>query len=251
MEAAIRQVGTYQERPKGTVRLNLSRAAATMGTLPRLGDFLATYPDGRLDLVIDDDLTDVVARGFDAGIRIDDQVSRDMVAVRVTPDFRMAVVGAPAYFEGRSSPQRPEELSKHRCLTYRWGDSGALFAWRFHGPDGPLVVDVDSVLTVNDTDLLRVAALQGAGLAFLAETAVAPHLAGGDLIRVLANWCAPIAGLHLYYASRSQMCAPEADIEPAGAVPPLSTPSGPSRPPLRMSVLEEGADLAAAATSSN
>ncbi|HXH45477.1 MAG TPA: LysR family transcriptional regulator [Bradyrhizobium sp.] len=202
---AVREVGSYQERPKGSVRINLSRTAAAVAIMPRIADYLAHHPDVRVDLAIDNGLSDVVAKGFDAGIRVGNRVDRDMVAVRLTPDFRMAVVGAPAYFAERQPPATPRDLSGHRALAYRWEDSGTLFPWTFHGPEGPISVEVKDVLTVNDTGLLVSAALDGAGLAFVSEDVVAPHLAAGTLVRALADWCGPVSGFHLYYSSRTYM----------------------------------------------
>jgi DNA-binding transcriptional LysR family regulator len=205
LDDALGEVGSFQDSPKGLVRVNLPRVAAVVALMPKIGAFLKTFPDIRLDLVVDDDMTDVVAQGFDAGIRIGGQVNRDMIAVRLTPDFRMAVVGSADYFAGHPPPKEPRELAGHRCLTYKWAGSGVLFAWRFEGAEGRVIADANSVITVNDTDLLLSAALNGAGLALLAETHVAPHVAKGDLVRVLEDWCGPVPGFYLYYPSRTRM----------------------------------------------
>jgi DNA-binding transcriptional LysR family regulator len=202
---AVREVGSYQERPRGTIRVNLSRVAATVAIMPRIAAYLSLYPDVRVDLIIDNDLNDVIAKGFDVGIRIGDRVDRDMVAVRLTPDFRMAVVGAPSYFAENPPPATPRDLAGHRALTYRWEATGALFPWTFHEPDGPFTVEVKDVLTVNDTDLLLSAALDGVGLALLSEAVVEPHLTAGTLVRALKEWCGPVSGFHLYYSSRTYM----------------------------------------------
>ncbi|WP_413721158.1 LysR family transcriptional regulator [Sodalis sp. RH24] len=207
MEGAVRDVGACQLQPRGVVRVNLPRIAARLVVTPVLAAFQALYPDVWLDLVIDDSLTDVVARGFDAGIRSGELVQQDMVAVRLTPDLKMAVVGSPAYFAGRTAPQAPRELRDHRCVTYRWHETGALYRWSFQGPDGSLAVDVDSAITANDTDLLLAAALQGAGLAFLPESFVAPYIDRGELIHVLEEWCKPFPGFYLYYPNKPHMPA--------------------------------------------
>lgn len=207
IEAAVRDVVAGQERPRGTVRLNLPRIAARLVVAPMLAGFAERYPDVRLDLVIDDDLTDVVARGFDAGIRSGDLVHRDMVAIRLTPDLRMAVVGAPAYFARRSPPRVPADLSEHACLTYRWSGTSALQRWTFDGPGGAFDVAVASAVSVNDTDLILDAALRGAGLAFLPESLVAPQLGDGRLVRALEGWCKPFAGFHLYHPATVRMPA--------------------------------------------
>src|SRR5471032_3073793 len=137
MESAVRDVGAYQAQPRGVVRINLPRVAARLVVTPILADFLRHYPEVRLDVVIDDSITDVVAEGFDVGIRSGDLVRQDMVAVRLTPDLRMAVVGSPAYFAAHPLPRTPQDIRDHRCITYRWSETGALFRWHFDGPDGP------------------------------------------------------------------------------------------------------------------
>jgi len=207
VEEAVHDAGTGQDRPVGVVRVNLPRIAAQLVVAPVLAEFLAAHPGIRLDLVIDDSITDVVAAGFDAGIRSGELVHQDMVAVRLTPDLRMAVVGAPAYFAQRPQPDEPRALRGHACVGYRWRETGALQRWRFGGENGPIDVDVESVLTVNDTNILLDAALRGVGLAFLVESFVAPYLQRGELVRVLAPWCQPFAGFYLYYPSSPRMPA--------------------------------------------
>lgn len=208
MEEAVRAAGTAQDAPTGVVRINLPRIAAHLLIVPRLAAFLLAYPGVRIELVIDDSITDVVARGFDAGIRSGDLVHQDMVAIRLTPDLRMAVVGAPAYLAARSLPATPDALRGHACLTYRWSDTGALYRWRFNGSGGAVDVVVTSVLTANDTDILLAAALHGAGLAFIPESFVAPHLQSGALVRMLDAWCQPFGGFYLYYPNKPHMPAP-------------------------------------------
>jgi DNA-binding transcriptional LysR family regulator len=207
MESAVRDVGAFQHQARGVVRINLPRIAARLVVAPMLAEFLRAYPEVQLDLVIDDAITDMVATGFDAGIRSGALVQQDMVAVRVTPDLVMAVVGAPAYMAGRSVPTVPADLREHACITYRWKETGGLYRWRFDGPEGAVEVEVDSAVTVNDTDLLLTAAVQGAGLAFLPESIVALHLERGELVRVLAAWCQPFSGFYLYYPNKPHMPA--------------------------------------------
>lgn len=207
LDEAVRAVGSSQDAPKGLVRINLPRIAAHLLIIPRLAAFLLAYPGVRIELDIDDSITDVIARGFDAGIRSGDLVHQDMVAIRMTPDLRMAVVGAPTYLATRSMPATPDDLRNHACLTYRWSDTGALYRWRFTGPAGQVDVDVTSVMMANDTDMLLAAALQGAGLAFVPESFVAPHLQRGELVRMLDAWCRPFGGFYLYYSNRTHMPA--------------------------------------------
>ncbi|MDQ0393424.1 LysR family transcriptional regulator [Labrys monachus] len=207
MDEAVLAVGAYQDEPKGVVRINLPSIAARIAILPRLQQFRLAYPQVRLDLAIDNDIADVVAQGFDAGVRIGGQISRDMVAVRLTRDLRMAVVGAPSYFADRRLPQAPADLKDHFCLTYKWKSTGALYPWRFEGVDGAIDVDVENVLTVDDTDLLLSAARQGLGLAYLIEDLVAPFVESKELIRVLEPWCRVFPGFYLYYSERTHMAA--------------------------------------------
>jgi DNA-binding transcriptional LysR family regulator len=207
MDEAVSAVGDYQSEPKGVVRVNLPSIAAQIAVLPRLQQFRLAYPEVHLDLVIDNDITDVVAEGFDVGVRIGGQISRDMIAVRITRDLRMAVVGAPSYFANRPPPEAPADLKDHFCLTYKWKSTGALYPWRFEGVDGVLDVDVESVMTVNDTDLLLSAARQGLGLAYLIEDLVEPIVEKKELMRVLDPFCKIFPGFYLYYSERSHMAA--------------------------------------------
>jgi DNA-binding transcriptional LysR family regulator len=186
----------------GTVRLNLPRLAAELIVMPRLAEFCASYPGVRLEMVIDDGLTDVVAKGFDAGIRIGKRLAQDMIAVRLTPAYRIAVVGSPAYFAAHGVPDAPHDLTRHRCINYRWAATGQLYRWHFTGPEGVLEVDIDGPLIVNDTDFVREAAIAGLGLACLPEAAVEPHIARGALVRVLQSWCPPFPGFYLYHPGR-------------------------------------------------
>ena len=207
MDGAVREAATHQRRPRGLVRLNMPHVAARLVITPALAEFSKAYPDIRLDVVLDDAITDIVAEGFDAGIRSGALIQRDMVAVRLTPDLRMAVVGSPAYFRDHPPPLVPDDLRHHACLTYRWHGTGALFRWSFEGPTGRVDVAMDSVVTANDTDFLLTAALEGVGLAFLPEGLVADQVLRGDLIRVLEDWCRPFSGFHLYYPARPYMPA--------------------------------------------
>ena len=204
---AVRDVGAFQQQPRGLVRINMPRAAAQLIVMPKLARFRADHPEIRLELVIDDSITDVVAKGFDFGIRSGAIVQQDMISVPLTPDLRMAVVASPSYFAQRSVPRSPAELNGHACLTYRWYETGALHPWRFDGPDQPFEVMVDCVMTANDTNLLLDAAVRGCGVALLVESLVETHIAQGSLQRVLDTWCKPFPGFHLYYPSRRHMPA--------------------------------------------
>ncbi|CAO3438898.1 LysR family transcriptional regulator [Azospirillum endophyticum] len=205
--AAVRDVGARQGQPRGLVRVNLPRVAARLLVTPMLPAFRAAYPDVRLDLVIDDSLTDIVGAGFDAGIRSGGLVQQDMIAVRLTPELRMAVVGSPSYFAGRQRPEHPQDLRDHPCLTYRWDDTGILQRWEFQGPTGAVFVTVENVITANETDFLLDAARQGAGLAYIEENSAKPSIESGELVQVLGDWCKSLSGFHLYYINRPHMPA--------------------------------------------
>jgi DNA-binding transcriptional LysR family regulator len=202
---AVEATSDVQERPAGTVRLNLPRLAADLVLAPAFGRFANLYPDVHLDVVVDDGLVDIVAGGFDAGVRPGERVHRDMVAVRVTGPLRTAVVGAPAYLARRPAPLTPDDLRDHLCINYRWTGSGAVYDWEFAQGERRFEVAVDGPVTLNNTDLMVAAALEGAGLAYLLEDRVAGHLASGRLRRVLDGWCRSMPGFFLYYPSRRQM----------------------------------------------
>jgi DNA-binding transcriptional LysR family regulator len=205
IETAVVEVGDFHAKPSGRVRVNLPRLAAELILTPVLGRFAKAYPEVHLELTIDDALTDVIAEGFDAGVRLGERVQRDMIAVRLTPDLRLAVVGVPSYFAGREAPQSPQDLKKHSCINYRWSKTGALYRWQFDGPHGRLEAEVQGGLTLNDTDLILKACLAGAGLACLPESFVESYLRDHRLVRVLDDWCRPFSGFFLYYSGQRQV----------------------------------------------
>lgn len=204
LEGAVARAVAQHGDPVGTVRLNLPRLAAELVVLPHLPAFVAEYPGVKLDLVIDDVLTDVVAKGFDAGIRMGDRLAQDMIAVRLSPPIRVAVVASPDYLRDHGAPETPGDLARHRCITYRWAETGQFARWLFAGPDGPVEVEVKGALVLNDTGLIRDAALSGLGLAYLPEGAFGGFLSEGRLVRVLAPFCKPGPSFHLYHPSRTQ-----------------------------------------------
>ena len=227
IESAVGSFGVFQLRPSGKLRLNLPRLAADLILAPVLGRFAQTYPNIRLELTIDDALTDVVAEGFDAGIRIGEYLHQDMVAVRLTPKLPLAIVGAPLYFAQRVAPQTPRDLKNHACINYRWATTGALYRWPFNGPDGPIDVAVEGPLAINDMDLILEAALGGGGLACVPERFVARHIETGRLVRVLEAWCRPISGYFLYYPGhRHTPIALRAFIDFLKSDPNENNPSG-------------------------
>lgn len=202
--AALRDV---REKPAGTIRITATENAIDHILLPRLSKLLREYPDIKVEIVVDYGLTDIVSQKIDAGVRSGEQVAKDMIAVRIGPDMRMAVIGAPSYFKKRSEPKRPQELITHNCITLRLPTHGGLFAWEFEKGGRELRVRVEGQLTFNTTAQMLSAALEGSGLAYVPEEMAQPHIAKGRLRRVLEEWCPPYSGYHLYYPSRRQSSA--------------------------------------------
>lgn len=199
--AALREL---QEKPAGTIRITATEYAVDTLLWPKLAKFLAKYPDITVEISVDSGLTDIVAQRFDAGVRIGEQVAKDMIAVRIGPDERMAVVGAPSYFRKQPAPKRPQELIDHTCINLRLPTLGGLYAWEFEKGARELKVRVEGQIIFNSTYQTLDAALAGFGLAYVPENLAQPHLAKGRLKRVLEDWCPPFSGYHLYYPSRRQ-----------------------------------------------
>lgn len=204
IDAGLSRVGALSSGRSGTVRVTATKNAASAVVMPILHGFLKSHPDIQVELVIEDGLIDIVAHRIDAGIRFGDIVEKDMIAVRVSPDVTMAVVGAPSYFADHPPPQRPRDLAEHSCLNYRLRKTGGLYAWDFEENGSPLEVRVSGSLVFNDSDLIRQAALDGLGLAYHYEDEVREDIAAGRLVRVLEPWCPPFPGYFLYYPSRRQ-----------------------------------------------
>jgi DNA-binding transcriptional LysR family regulator len=204
IETELAALGDLRDKPGGTIRITTHDHAARTVLWPALQRLLPAYPDIHVEVAIDAGLTDIVADRFDAGIRTGELVAKDMVAVRIGPDLRSAVVAAPAYFAERSMPRTPQDLTGHRCINLRLPTRGGLYAWEVENNGRALRVRVEGQLTFNETTPMLEAALAGFGLAYLPDDSVAAHLADGRLIRVLADWCPPYPGYHLYYPSRRQ-----------------------------------------------
>lgn len=199
MDGAVEDIVAMSDIPSGVLRLNLPRVAAELTMSSLLARFAAAFPAITLELTIDDNLSDIVAKGQDAGIRIGGRLAQDMAAVRLTPDLRAAAVGSPHYFATRSKPDHPEDLLTHICLNYRWQPSQELYRWRFEENGRPIELAVEASLTVDDTGILREAVLAGMGIACLPDLLVAPLVASGELVQVLKNYCPPQPGFFLYY----------------------------------------------------
>ncbi|MBR0822969.1 LysR family transcriptional regulator [Bradyrhizobium liaoningense] len=205
MDADLAALSELREKPAGTVRITAGEYAASAILFPALGRLLPKYPDIKVEVIIDYGLTNIVAQQVDAGIRPGELVAKDMIAVRISPDLQMAVVGAPSYFAERKRPKIPQDLTRHNCLNLRLPThGGSLYAWEFEKDGRELNVRVEGQLVFNSAGLLLDGALQGLGLAYLTEGHVKPYVSDGQLIRVLADWCPPFSGYHLYYPSRRQ-----------------------------------------------
>ena len=207
IEAELAALSALREKPAGTIRITATEFAVDTLVWPKLAKFLRRYPDIKVELFVDPALTDIVAQRFDAGVRSGEQVAKDMIAVRIGPDMRMAVVGAPSYFKSKPEPKRPQDLIGHSCINLRLSTLGGLYAWEFEKGGRELKVRVEGQLVFNGTTQLLNAALAGFGLAYVPEGLAQPHLDRGRLKRVLADWCPPYSGYHLYYPSRRQSSA--------------------------------------------
>ncbi|MGE8259054.1 MAG: LysR family transcriptional regulator [Stenotrophomonas sp.] len=204
IDIELAQLNAYRDKPAGRIRITAGEHAALTVMQPVLGKLLPAHPDLNIEVIVDYGLTDIVAEGFDAGIRMGEQVARDMIAVRVGPDLRMAVVGSPSYFQHHSKPRSPHDLTHHNCITIRLPTHGGIFAWEFEKKGQELKVRVEGQLVFNNIALRLGAALEGLGLAYMPEDLVRAHVQSGALVRVLQDWCPSFPGYHLYYPSRRQ-----------------------------------------------
>src|SRR5271168_2435860 len=207
IEAEIEALSELREKPAGTIRITAIDYVADTILWPKLVKLLREYPDIKVEIIIDYGLTDIVAQRYDAGVRSGEQVAKDMIAVRVGPDMRMAVVGAPSYYEERLPPKTPQELIGHNCINLRLPTYGGLYAWEFEKGGRELKVRVEGQLVFNTTAQILNATLAGFGLAYVPENLAQPHMAKGCLKRVLEGWCPSFSGYHLYYPSRRQSSA--------------------------------------------
>ena len=207
IETELAAVSEFRDKPAGSIRITAGDHAIESVLWPKLERFLPKYPDIKVEIVVDYGLTDIVAERYDAGVRWGEQVAKDMIAVRVGPDIRFAVVGAKSYFAKRPQPKTPQDLVGHTCINLRFPTHGGLYAWEFEQRGRELKVRVEGQLVFNGIFQILDAALGGFGLAYVPEDLAQPHLAKGRLKRVLEEWCPPWSGYHLYYPSRRQPSA--------------------------------------------
>jgi len=204
IDTGLSALGELREKPAGTVRITANDHAADTILWPAISRLLPSYPDLKVEIDVDYGLTDIVTERYDAGVRLGDQVAKDMIAVRIGPDLRMAIVGAPSYFAGRPEPKTPQDLVSHNCISFRQPSAGGLYAWELEKRGRELRVRVDGQLVFNRMPPMLIAARAGFGLACLMDDIVEADVADGRLTRVLADWCPPFSGYHLYYPSRRQ-----------------------------------------------
>ena len=207
VQTEIEALGALRDNPSGTIRITSTDYATDTVLWPRLEKFLRKYPDIKVEVITDYGLTDIAAQRFDAGIRAGEQVAKDMISVRIGPDLRMVVVGAPSYFQTHETPKKPQDLVNHNCINLRLPTHGGIYAWEFEKAGRELKVRVEGQLAFNGTSQMLKAALSGFGLAYVPDDMAEPYVSKGKLIRVLDDWCEPYTGFHLYYPSRRQPSA--------------------------------------------
>jgi DNA-binding transcriptional LysR family regulator len=205
IEAELAALNALRERPAGTIRISSHDHAARTILWPKLSKLLPSYPQLNIEINISYVLIDIVAERYDAGVRLGDQVAKDMIAVRIAPDLRMVVVGSPTYFASRKKPKRPPDLTDHNCANLRLPTHGGLYAWEFQKSGHRMQVQVHGQMIFNTSPQLLTAAVEGYGLAYVPEDQAEPYIAEGNLVQVLGDWCPTVPGYHLYYPSRRQL----------------------------------------------
>lgn len=202
IHAELDALSELRDKPSGTIRISSGVHAAQTILRPKLAEFLPEYPDISVELSVDDGFVDIVGGHFDAGVRLGESVSKDMIAVRIGPDWRFLVLGAPSYFARRSEPEHPRDLTNHLCINLRMASAGGIYAWEFEKDGRELEVRVAGQITYNSIFPVLDAAVDGLGLAYVPEDLARPHIEAGQLRVVLGDWCPPIQGYHLYYPNR-------------------------------------------------
>jgi DNA-binding transcriptional LysR family regulator len=204
IDEELAALSELRDKPAGTIRITTDEHAARSILRPKLAQLLPEYPDLKVEMIVDYALTDIVAQRYDVGVRLGDQVAKDMIAVRIAPDMRMAVVGSPSYFAKRTRPKTPRDLTEHNCINLRLPTYGGLYAWEFEKAGHELKVRVEGQLVLNAATQMLDAAVDGCGLAYVPEEMARPLIADGGLKAVLKDWCPAFPGYHLYYPSRRQ-----------------------------------------------
>jgi len=204
IEDELTAITELKDKPAGTIRITAAEHAANTVLWPKLEKFLPDYPDIKVEVTIDYGLRDIVSDRFDAGIRLGEQVDKDMIAVRIGPDFRMAVVATPSYIADKSAPLTPHDLQQHSCINLRLPTLGGIYAWEFEKAGRPLRVRVDGQLILNSNAQIKKAVLAGFGIALVPEDNVREELKSGELVEFLQDWCPEFPGYYLYYPSRRQ-----------------------------------------------
>ena len=202
IEAELVTLNELRDKPAGTVRITAGEHPAISVLQPALKRFLLDYPDVQVEIIVDNGLTDIVAEGYDAGVRLGEQVAKDMIAVRIGPDIRMAVVASPDYFARIPPPQSPQDLTGHKCINMRLPTYGGLFPWGLEKDGREVKVRGDGQLVFNSLGLRLMSALDGLGITYMPEDQVLQYVADRQLVRVLEDWCPSFTGYHLYYPSR-------------------------------------------------
>lgn len=204
IDAEVAAVKELHDKPVGTIRITSAEHAANSVLWPKLSKVMQDHPGIHVEVTVDYTMSDIVAQRYDAGVRVGDQVAKDMIAVRIGPDLRIAVVGAPDYFATRPKPRSPQDLTQHNCINLRLPTHGGFLPWDFEKNGQEIKLRVTGQWVFNSSSPIARAALAGHGLAFVPEDMVLEHIAAGRLVRVLDDWCKPYPGYHLYYPSRRQ-----------------------------------------------
>ena len=204
IETQVAALSELRDKPAGTIRIVASDYAINYVLWPKLKKFLPKYPDIKIELTLDNGLTDIVTQRYDAGVRMGEQLAKDMISARIGPDFRFAVVGAKSYFKNNPEPSHPQDLVRHSCINDRLPSGGGLWAWEFEEKGREIKIRVDGQLVFNNIYNVLEAAIDGFGLAYVPEEIALPHISKGRLRRVLEKWSPFWSGYHLYYPSRRQ-----------------------------------------------
>ncbi len=204
IELEIDALNELRDKPAGTVRIVAPDYAINNILWPKLRDFLPRFPDIKVELLLDNGLSDIVTERYDAGVRMGEQLAKDMISARIGPDFRFAVVGSASYFTRHPVPEKPQDLPQHDCINYRFPSSGALYVWEFEDRGREIKVRVDGQLVFNNIFHVLDASLAGCGLGYVPEEIALPYIEDGRLRRALAGWSPYWDGYHLYYPSRRQ-----------------------------------------------